>query len=362
VAEQDDLSFLESAGGIIGRTARRQRQQAAINAAMKLFRDMNDPDLMKDPANQYALQLDRASVAGELAKAGVDAKQLFEGVQAPQRAQWFAEAIGKLSPEQQINAINEKDVAPVNLSGGVAYNRYDPKNPIVGESSAVQALGDLRRSQIDTEGTKQAANLSRAGLYDARTADVDVRRQVVEDFVTNPEADPLLAVDAANKRQVFKPKQIKVRRRDGTTVYMDQTPNLSGGFDYALAQAGGEDLVVPPQSYAPERATANQKNAELIAETYDIPFDEALELTLLDGRTRSRKLQKIKEAKKAGQAPGASGGRSAQPTQPARPQQAQPGTSQGSGYRSPQDVKAAFRAGKLSQEQAEAELRRFGFR
>jgi hypothetical protein len=184
----------------------------------------------------------------------------------------------------------------VKLSGGTAYNRYDTENPILGETPALQALGRLRNAQIDTEGTKQQANQARAGYFDSRAADVDVRRQIIEEATRNPDADPLLKLDAANKKPTFKSEKIKVKRADGSTVYMDRTPNLTGGFDYAPARdAAGQDLIVPPAERAPERSTATAKDAQLIAETYGIPYEQALEIKLMDGPQRSRALRKLKE-------------------------------------------------------------------
>lgn len=199
-----------------------------------------------------------------LQQAGMDAEKIAESEAADARAAALHRAVSGI--EENTDGIgravafgnlgNDKPLsAPVNMSSGIAYNPYDTTNPIVGESSAVDALARLRTSQADTEA---------------------MRYQALEDVLQDEQANPLLRADIANKKTAPRPTRVKVRRKDGQEVYMDARPNLQGGWDYSEAQdTAGASLRVPPSASGDGR-TALQKDTAFIAETMDVSPEEAI--------------------------------------------------------------------------------------
>lgn len=110
-------------------------------------------------------------------------------------------------------------------------------------------------------------NVAQARVRAAQAADQEARNTVTGDVLANPEANPLLKIDIAQKRPVFSPKLVKVRRQDGTEIYMHETPTLSGQPTYGPAlDEDGQPLRVPPSASAAGPApTALQKNAAFLA-------------------------------------------------------------------------------------------------
>lgn len=110
-------------------------------------------------------------------------------------------------------------------------------------------------------------NVAQARVHAAQAADQEARNAVTGDVLANPEANPLLKIDIAQKRPVFEPKLVKVRRQDGTEIYMHETPTLSGQPTYGPAlDEDGQPLRVPPSASAAGPApTALQKNAAFLA-------------------------------------------------------------------------------------------------
>ncbi|PKM43259.1 MAG: hypothetical protein CVV05_15545 [Gammaproteobacteria bacterium HGW-Gammaproteobacteria-1] len=197
-------------------------------------------------------------------QAGLDAEKIGEGEIAATRADALRRGVAGIEQNsgglgQAValgNLGNDKALtAPVALSGGVAYNPYDPGNPIVGEASAVDALARLRTSQADTE---------------------DLRYQALADVLQSEQTNPLLRADIANKKTTPRPTRVKVRRQDGQEVYMDARPNLQGGWDYSEAKdTAGTALRVPPSASGDGR-TALQKDTAFISDTLGVQPEEAI--------------------------------------------------------------------------------------
>ncbi len=137
---------------------------------------------------------------------------------------------------------------------------------------AVQAL---RRSIALQEGGLNEVALGQAAAQraqlpglEATSADTVARTGVTTGALNDPNIDPLLKIDIADKKPVFKPQLVKVRRKDGTEVYMNQTPTLSGQPAYTPAtDESGDPLGIPVKTASGRGSspTALQKNAAFIA-------------------------------------------------------------------------------------------------
>jgi hypothetical protein len=69
------------------------------------------------------------------------------------------------TPAERVMALGGRDVDPVGMSGGVAYNRFSGEtNPILGESSAVQALATERLAGAEENEADAQAARATAGL------------------------------------------------------------------------------------------------------------------------------------------------------------------------------------------------------
>lgn len=195
---------------------------------------------------------DQVEYASALKQLGLNEKTIAEG---DQKATLLNKINSLGSTEQQINALNSKDVAPVNVSGGLAYNKYDTQNPILQESSAITSLARDRRANAQEQ---------------------ELRNNALQGILENPEIDPLTQATVANKASTFKPQRVKVKRRDGQTVYMDATPQINGGFKYTPANdAQGAPLQVPPTSTG-----AIEKDAELFSRVLGMDTKKATRLAL----------------------------------------------------------------------------------
>lgn len=148
---------------------------------------------------------------------------------------------------------NKKKVAPVEVDGGVAFNRYATEQPITGQSPDVTALARKREAEAAAEEARLAA---------------------LQDVLAAPDVNPVLKADVANKRAIGKPQRVKVRRQDGSEVYMDARPNLQGGWDYSPATDGQSPLRVPVSGG--DGRTALQKDTQFIADTLNIQPEKAL--------------------------------------------------------------------------------------
>jgi len=190
---------------------------------------------------------DQVELSSALAKMGLNEKDMA----AAQREQELMRAAHSLdTPAQQVDALNNKSVAPVHMSGGVAYDTYDQNKPIRAESPAQAALARTRQAQASNREMRNAA-LSRV-LDDSSTA-------------------PLVGADIANSNTVSHPKRVKVRLKNGTSAYMDAVPRPDGGYDYrpSVDQGGGQ-LRVPPSSPG-----ALEKDAQFLHDSLGIPMKEA---------------------------------------------------------------------------------------
>jgi hypothetical protein len=282
-----------------GAGIRARKRQQAIDYAAQLFDMAGDKDFMADPQNREALRLNESRAAAALLKANVDPGAFGEVMQANQKARWFAEMLPQLTPEQQAAVYTGHDVSPYRISGGTGYNRYtgtmkatpigqatidlkgEQQNTEQAKQGAYGALETLRGAQTTTEGAKQ-------GLYGARTQDLKFRAKTIQEFNNNPDADPLLKLDAINRKPLFKGDKVKVLRGDGSTVYMDRTLNLKGGYDFAPAQdAAGADLVVPPSGVG-EKTYQYQAMMQDAMNQFDITPDEAFQYATGSQQTRDK--------------------------------------------------------------------------
>jgi hypothetical protein len=181
---------------------------------------------------------------------GLNARDLAASRESEARTQGLLEALPQLeTAEQKANVVNKLDVSPIRMSAGVAYDRFNRDQPIVDESSAIEALADYR--------TQKAGETA-------------ARLKALSGVLEDEQTDPLLAADIANKRTVAKTDRIKVQRENGDIVYMDAIRQPDGTFRIVTPTAGAEPLRVPPAS--PGSA---EKDARFFAEALNIPLKDA---------------------------------------------------------------------------------------
>lgn len=254
----------------------------------------------------------------------------------------------------------------------------------------------IRRNAPAVAAAQRSLALHDAGLDESKIAsgrlrggqadEQDYRFQAVKEIADNPDIAPLLRADLVQKKAMLKPQLVKTSMKDGTAIYQHRTPNLSGGYDYTPAlDENGAPLTVP--AAAGDRPTALQKNAAFLARVLFAGEPEAEQkavtmLTQLKGKAPidawaaltsevakmsygrfARDPQKLHEKT-------AEIWRVARPLEPipvAGPAGAPtPGTpavrpAPASAYRTADEVKAAYKSGKLPREEAMRLLKGFGF-
>jgi len=190
---------------------------------------------------------DQVELSSALAKMGINEKDMA----AARRQDELMRAAQALdTPAQQADALNNKSVAPVHMSGGVAYNTYDPANPVLAESPAQAALARSRQAQASN---REMRNRALAGVLD------------------NPDTSPMVGADVANSNTVSRPQRVKVRLQNGTSAYMDAVRQPDGSVQYSPARdQGGQPLRVPPSSPG-----ALEKDAQFLHDALHIPLKEA---------------------------------------------------------------------------------------
>jgi len=132
------------------------------------------------------------------------------------------------------------------------------------------AVGKFRQSLAFADAGLNENTIAQAQVHRAQAAEQEARNIPLAETLANPDANPLLKLDVANRRDVFQPKLVKVKRKDGAEVYMHETPTLSGTPTYSAAlDENGEPLRVPvsasPRGAAGPAPTALQKNAAFLA-------------------------------------------------------------------------------------------------
>lgn len=233
---------------------------------------------------------DQLGQSFNLADAGLDEHKLAQarGEQAKtlnfmQFAQALAEAKAAGRPlnvweVMQGNVATGHALTPVDVQGDTVVNRYDTAAPVLGTTAvgqarigAEQALGTYRTAAAGDE-TEQTRLHGLQG--DALQARLDAIRALPTDV------NPLLRVDAAGGKDVFKPERVKVRKPDGTEVWMNATPNLQGGFDYSPALGPDQQPLMVPASSGSGGDDLYARRARYIASTLQIPEDQALNMLL----------------------------------------------------------------------------------
>lgn len=402
------LSFGAEAVPFTAASARDQELQRAyrLNAIDNAAQQMSLPEQV-----QFVDALERARIKPDDLKTAAET----EGVRAKtnnflQFAQALAEAKAARRPlnvweVMQGNVATGHALTPVDVQGDTVVNRYDTAAPVLGTTplgqariGAEQALGTYRTAAAGDE-TEQTR------LHAAQARQQEMLADARAKLLANPDAPELLKLDAlGGNHQLFKGALVKVRQKDGTEVYMRETPNVSGGFDYTPAVGPDNEPLLVPALGGGERKTALERNAQLLSDTYNLPFEDALTLARQGkGQTDAQIAQARWKAAwtEAGKDPramfkpdqqralaveryreawgteppmdliqGGSGtpNRSGQ-GQPARgsgapaPAQAAGGQPAAGQTVNPQAdaIRSAYRAGKLSRDEAMAQLRALGF-
>lgn len=244
------------------------------------------------------------------------------------------------------------------------------------------------------------AGIALGRVRDVMTEDEEVRSNFVKKKLGDPDLDPLLGIDIAQNKAVFKPKLVKVEGRDGKEIYMHETPSLSGRPTYTPAlDKQGQPLRVPesegriPQNVkfmasiwypdepdGPERwAKAADRMSLRKGLSREASWEHGIRVAAKRlGRAGAQDPQKVYDLamqewrlihpgvpppvpRPDGPAPGAAGaapaGQSA--TKPAAPPAGAPTTA--ANYRTADEVKAAYKGGRLPREEAMRLLKGFGF-
>lgn len=247
--------------------------------------------------------------------------------------------------------------------------------------------------QVLADGGYDPMKILGARLQQGQLDDQAARLNALHKVLNDPTLDPTLAADVANKRKVSDatPTLVKVRRRDGSEVYYNQRRRgVSGEFDYTPATdaSSGQALAVPTSPGAGEQLTTLQKDTAFIARTLNISSEDAVRLKLAlktkspqeawadtvravmtmehgrYSRQPDRLRQKAQEIWSVAR-PGEPIPQLAAPT-PAAPAPAGPAQVPASAPAAPtgptpNDIKAAYKAGRLTRDQALAALKAAGY-
>lgn len=269
-------------------------------SAAKLGRQLD----LENALASNAPDVESLRIASHAAAGGASLDDIYKGEARRAKLAAIQRLRDELAPEQEIGAYDERaDLSPVRMSGGVAYNRYDPRKPIVGESSAVDATASLRRAQAGVQPSISEKNRAAASASDAAASasealsklrgtqhlDAETRRQFVETLLERTR-DPLLGADIANRRPVSKPERLKVQGNDGNSYYVDATRNPDGTFTYTPSNLGGRPAKAP--AAAQQRPTALASNIQTLIDTYPgMSQQEAAEYLTADPSSRMRILR-----------------------------------------------------------------------
>jgi len=128
----------------------------------------------------------------------------------------------------------------------------------------------------------------------------ELRLGALRAVLSREDIDPMVAADVANRKAVSAPRRVKVRRRDGTEVYYNETRTPGGQLVYTpAADKQGRALRVPASSSG-DRRTNLQKDTQFIMKVMDINEKDALKMKLAL-KTKSPKeawVQLVKETTK----------------------------------------------------------------
>lgn len=227
--------------------------------------------------SQYDANLADSIIA--LKSAGVDPAGVMTALESADRRRAIEGARSDMTGAQYLDAINNKSVAPFSLNTSGIINKYDGEYR---STPSVDALAEQRRMAALKEQAAAGNQDALAAYNAARGQGEQTRNRVIEDILQEP-TSPLVAGDIVNRHKLSAPRQVKVRLRDGSEQLMDAVPNQRGGFDYMAATAGGAPLVSAPGGAGDDR-TALQSDTDFIAETLNLPKNEALLFKLQTGR------------------------------------------------------------------------------
>ena len=219
---------------------------------------------------------DELTMAQQMKLAGIDPGAIAEDKMADARLKAFNRSMeGVDNPYALGNLANSLDVSPVRSSSGVFYDRYNTSNPIINMTDAVREDGLSKR------------NDRLIG---------DMRLQQLKKIWADNAVPESIKTDALNNKAITKTQQVKVVGKDGKTQYADAILTPSG-WQYAPAKdKSGDPLRVP----ADGQATTLARNLRLVADTWDIPREEALEYLLLSKQKSQAQMRSDLYMKAAG--------------------------------------------------------------
>ncbi|PJE79286.1 hypothetical protein CI610_01751 [invertebrate metagenome] len=199
---------------------KKQQQQIAYNRVATLEQQRkSNPEAWGVPEQ---LQLYNA-----YGNAGIDPEKRLKYQQQREQQQLFQEAFDQIEdPVKRLNVLNKNTVQNVKFSGGTAYNPYDTENWYVGSTSKNRA--EARQAQ-------QEAELNQ------------LRTQTVKTFLEDPDINPMLKMDAAQDKSVFKGERITVDDGKGnlSTSYAVLTPSGEMRAAPVLEKGTGNPLKIP---------------------------------------------------------------------------------------------------------------------
>lgn len=174
-----------------------------------------------------------------MARLGIDAEAL--------RAPSYFDFVQRVQAGEPVNAVlgdflNRKSIAPFGLSGGVVYGKYG--GDIAGESSQVRAGATANLARAAAARAQAGAQGARARLYGEQADEAAMRRRAIEQALATPDLPPLLGVDIAQKKDVFKPLETTALI-DGKEVRVIGIPQPNGTIRYRPAEMAGAPLEVP---------------------------------------------------------------------------------------------------------------------
>lgn len=284
---------------LLGGDSKRQRRNQNIQAAMALFGanpsqqeiqafadNEFQPAMPEGAGAEYGPRLNQLQEtmqrnaplveAAKLAMAGGDTPDMAS-VEKAYKLNLLRNMLGnqegyQFTPEQQAALVTGTDISPYRATTGGAYNRYsggfrmnplgqstvdlnrahgglyDTQGQAVRERTA--SAGNVDRARIQTYG-QQARNYgAHADLTEQQRADMAMRQDLIDQFLRNPNVDPLMKVDAAQKKKLSQaPQRFKIAGPDGKTQWATGTIGADGKpIVTPMTGPGGAPMEVPPNA------------------------------------------------------------------------------------------------------------------
>lgn len=191
---------------------------------------------------------------------------------AIEKARLFRENVSQITnPAALVNIAQGKEYKPVSQSGGVFFNPYDTKNPLLKTTDKYQA--ETATAKLGTEKAKAQKReaQAKANLAEERTRLFNINIAKI--------TDPLLQLDAAQDKSVFEAKEAEIEGKDGT-VHKGMaviTPRGTYEAQTIVDAVTKEPLKIPKESTKGKKSPEMLKAQELVDAKVEPDLPSALQ-------------------------------------------------------------------------------------